>query len=249
MLSQKPEGQHLRCGTHKAFKDMIPELKITKLIEIYFYVCKRYEEDLKCYCERFSNNDEPKFTDQEIMTIYLFVVHEEPRFKIMQIHQFTNDYLLSWFPSLVSYAAFNNRINSACSEAFKQLAKSLFEASVPEDCCSDQSLLDSMPIITCSGKRAPKVATEIVDKGICSSKGMYYHGLKFHALAFRRIDKLPFPEQPLVTSASVNDLYVFKDAWSSIPNRCFWGDKIYESSLKTNKIKKVSFYENCLFLD
>ncbi|MDY0140476.1 MAG: transposase [Bacteroidales bacterium] len=205
---------------------MIPELKITKLIEIYFYVCKRYEEDLKYYCERFSNNDKPIFTDQEIMTIYLFAVHEKQRFKIKQIHQFANDYLLSWFPNLVSYAAFNNRINRL-SEAFKLLAKSLLEEYVPTDCCKDQSLLDSMPIITCSGKRTPKVATEIVDKSICSSKGMYYHGLKFHALAFRRIDKLPFPEQLLVTSASVNDLYVFKDAWSSITDRCFWGDKIY----------------------
>ena len=205
---------------------MIPELKTLKLIEIYLYVCKTYEEDLKYYCERFSNNDKPEFTDQEIMTIYLFAVHEEQRFKIKHIHQFANDYLRTWFPNLVSYAAFNNRINRL-SEAFKQLAKSLLEESVPEDCCLDQSLLDSMPIITCSGKRTPKVATEIVDKGICSSKGMYYHGLKFHALAFRRVNKLPFPEQILVTSASVNDLCVFKDAWSSIPNRCFWGDKIY----------------------
>lgn len=205
---------------------MIPELKAIKLIEIYLYVCKTYEENLKYYCERFSNNDKPEFTDQEIMTIYLFAVHEEQRFKIKHIHQFANDYLKSWFPNLVSYSAFNNRINRL-SEAFKQLVKSLLEESVPEDCYLDQSLLDSMPIITCSGKRTPKVATEIVDKGVCASKGMYYHGLKFHALAFRRVDKLPFPEQLLVTSASVNDLSVFKDAWSSILDRCFYGDKIY----------------------
>jgi len=61
---------------------MIPELKAIKLIEIYLYVCKIYEEDLKYYCERFSNNDKPEFTKQEIMTIYLFAVHEEQRFKI-----------------------------------------------------------------------------------------------------------------------------------------------------------------------
>ena len=205
---------------------MIPEAKALKLIEIYFYICKRYEEDLKYYCERFSNNDKPEFTDQEIMTIYLYTIHEEQRFKIKQIHRFANEYLRSWFPELGSYAAFNNRLNQL-SEAFKQLVIPLFEEFKPKDCCIDQSLLDSMPIITCSGRRTPKVATEITDKGVCSSKGIYYHGLKLHALAFRRKDKLPFPEQLLITPASINDLYVFKESWSNIVDRCFFGDKIY----------------------
>lgn len=205
---------------------MIPKAKALKLIEIYFYICKRYDEDIKYCCERFSNNDKPELTDQEIMTIYLYTIHEEQRYKIKQIHRFVNEYLHSWFPNLGSYAAFNNRLNRL-SEAFKQLVSPLLEQFRPEDCCLDQSLLDSMPIITCSGKRSPKVATEIIDKGICSSKGIYYNGLKLHALAFRRINKLPFPEQLLITPASVNDLSVFKEAWSDIVDRNFFGDKIY----------------------
>ena len=84
-----------------------------------------------------------------------------------------------------------------------------------------------MPIITCSGKRSGKVAREITDKGYCSTKGKYYYGLKLHLLGFRRIGKLPHPEQILFTPASVNDVTVFKDAWSGILNRAFWGDKIY----------------------
>jgi hypothetical protein len=205
---------------------MIPETKALKLIEIYFFICKRFDEDLKYCCERFSNNDKPELTDQEIMTIYLYTIHEEQRYKIKQIHRFANEYLGSWFPNLGSYAAFNNRLNRL-SEAFKQLVTPLLQEFRPEDCYLDQSLLDSMPIITCSGRRAPKVATEFIDKGICSSKGMYFNGLKLHALAFRRKDKLPFPEQLLITPASVNDLTVFKEAWSNISDRCFFGDKIY----------------------
>ncbi len=205
---------------------MIPKAKAIKLIEIYFYVCKRYHEDLKYCCQRFSNNDKPDLTDQEIMTIYLYAIHEEQRYKVKQVHRFANEYLHSWFPDLGSYEAFNNRLNRL-SEAFKQLVTRILQEFRPEDCCLDQNLLDSMPIITCSGRRTPKVATEIIDKGVCSSKGMYYHGLKLHALAFRRIDKLPFPEQLLVTPASVNDLSVFKGAWSNITDRCFFGDKIY----------------------
>lgn len=207
---------------------MILEAKAIKLVEIYLYVCKRFDEDLKYHCERFSNNYEPKFSDQEIMTIYLFAVQEEQRFKVKQIHRFANEYLRSWFPALGSYQAFNNRVNRL-SEAFKQLVSSLLTEYMPEDCILDQSLLDSMPIITCSGKRTPKVATEIIDKGVCSSKGLYYHGLKLHALAFRQIKKLPFPEQLLITPASFNDLTVFKHAWSNITDRCFWGDKIYHN--------------------
>jgi len=207
---------------------MIPEAKAVKLIEIYFYIDERYNEDLKYCCERFSNNKKPVLTDQEIMTIYLFTIHQEQRFKVKQMHRFANEYLRSWFPNLGSYASFNNRLNRL-SEAFKQLVAPLLENSRPEDCCLDQSLLDSMPIITCSGKRTPKVATEIIDKGICSSKGMYYHGLKLHALAFRRISKLPFPEQMLITPASVNDLSVFKQAWSNIFDRSFFGDKIFSN--------------------
>ena len=167
---------------------------------------------------------------------YLFSIQEEQRLKIKQIHRFANEYLRSWFPDLGSYQAFNNRINRL-SEAFKKLLEPLLDEFIPEDCCFDQSLLDSMPIITCSGKRTPKVATEIVDKGRCSSKGMYYHGLKLHALGFRRIGKMPFPEQLQVTSASENDLTVFKGVWAQICNRTFWGDKIYHNKGFFNELE------------
>jgi hypothetical protein len=216
---------------------MIPEAKAVKLIEIYFYVCKRYDDDIKYCCERFSNNDKPELTDQEIMTIYLFTINQEQRFKVNQIHRFANEYLRSWFPRLGSYAAFNNRLNRL-SEAFKHLVTSLISEYRPEDCCLGQSLLDSMPIITCSGRRTPKTATDIINKGVCSSKGMYYNGLKLHALGFRRMGTLPFPEQLLVTPASFNDLSVFKLAWSDILNRGFFGDKIYHNKEFFNKLEE-----------
>lgn len=215
---------------------MIPEAKSLKLVKIYLYICKRYDEDLKYHCQRFSNNDQPEFTDQEIMTIYLFVINEEKRFKIKQIHRFAKDYLSSWFPKLGSYEAFNNRVNHL-SPAFSQLGISLISEFRPDDCSSEQSLLDSMPIVICSGKRNSKVATELADKSYCSTKNMWYHGLKLHALNFRRLGKLPFPEQLLITPASENDLNVFKNAWSGIKDRDFYGDKIYSDKDFFNKLK------------
>lgn len=205
---------------------MIRKDKEDKLIEIYFYVCQEYETNLQFYCQRFSNNNQPEFTDQEVMTIYLFVINQEKRFKVKQIHQFAHEYLHAWFPKLPSYAAFDNRLNQL-SEAFRHLTGLLFDQFKPTDCSENESLLDSLPIITCSGKRSGKVAPEITAKGFCSTKSMFYYGLKLHSLAFRRSNQLPFPEQLLITPASENDLNVFKQAWASIENRTFYGDKIY----------------------
>ena len=199
-----------------------------KLIKIYEYVCQKFEESLKYQCERFSNNNNPKFTDQEIITIYLFSMHYQGIFKIKQIHQFAQDYLLSWFPDLGSYQAFNNRLNRM-SNIMNTLTAFLLEEFTPKDCSQEFSVLDSMPIITCSGKRSGKVAQEITDKGYCSTKGIYYYGLKLHALGFYRKGKLPHPEQIIFTAASVNDLSLYKQAWSEIENRTFFGDKIYQN--------------------
>ena len=188
--------------------------KDDKLIRIYFLICDYFKE-LHYYCERFSNNKQPELTDQEIMTIYLYVMQHEGHTKVKQIHRFACEYLNSWFPKLGSYQAFN------------RLVEILLTTSIPDDCILEQSVLDSMPIITSSGKRLAKVAPEITDKGYCSTKSMYYHGMKLHMLGFRRNGKLPHPEEILFTPASVNDITVYKQAWSTIENRTFFGDKIY----------------------
>jgi hypothetical protein len=205
---------------------MIPKDKEDNLIRIYFYVCQEFDAKLQYCFQRYSNNNQPEFTDQEIMTIYLYTINIEQRFKVKQIYEFAYDHLHSWFPKLPSYAAFNYRLNQL-NEAFRYLVGSIIDQFRPNDCSERESLLDSMPIITCSGKRTGKVAPEITDKGYCSTKNMYYYGLKLHALAFRRDKHLPFPEQLLITPASENDLNVFKQAWSNIENRTFYGDKIY----------------------
>ena len=208
---------------------MINQTKALKLIKIYSLICDRFEKDLKHTCQRFSNNQKQELTDQEIMTIYLFSVLEEQRFSIKQIHSYACNYLLDWFPKLGSYSGFSNRLNQL-TEAFKVFSATLFEDSLPADCIKNQSLLDSMPIITCSGKRTGKVAKELTDKSYCSTKNLYYYGVKLHALAFRRLNTIPFPEQIQITPASVNDLTVFKGAWAEIENRSFFGDKIYHNS-------------------
>jgi hypothetical protein len=213
---------------------MISKAKELKLIAIYLYICDIYDSKLSAVCQRFSNNNHPVFTDQEVITIYLYAMNIEQRLKIKQIHDFANEHLRSWFPLLPTYEAFNMRINRL-SEAFKLLADLLLSSYRPNDCSFNTSLMDSLPIITCSGKRQPSVAKEITDKGFCSTKSMYYNGLKLHALAFHRPNHLPFPESIVITPASENDLNVHKQNWSNISNRDFYGDKIYcDSELLEN---------------
>jgi hypothetical protein len=223
---------------------MIPKVKELKLIAIYLYICDIYKKELIHSCQRFSNNNKPEFTDEEIMSIYLYAMNIEKRFKIKQIYEFASDHLRSWFPKLPSYQAFDNRLNRL-GEAFRLLSENVIGSFQPSDCNLDVSLLDSMPIITCSGRRKSKVAREVTDKGYCSTKGIYYYGFKLHALGFQREKQLPYPEQFQITPASENDLNLYKQAWGNIPNRTFYGDKIYLDSAffndNANRINSIMY--------
>ena len=100
---------------------------------------------------------------------------------------------------------------------------------VVKDCDVETSLTDSMPVVTCKGKnRKSKVAREVVDKGYCSTKNMYYYGVKLHLLGFRRQGTIPFSEFIGITAASENDLTAFKELFGEhIYNRVIFGDKIF----------------------
>jgi len=220
----------------------MPDNQALKLIAIYLTISDLYESDLQFVCQRFTNNSKPEFTDQEVITIYLYAMSQEERYTGAQIYKFADRYLRSWFPLLPSYVAFNTRINRL-NEALRLLCSLILTKYRPVDCNFTFSVLDSLPIITCSGKRTGKVAQEITDKGFCSTKGIYYYGLKLHVLAFCRPEKLPFPESIVITQASENDLNVFKQNWEQICNRTFWGDKIYHDN---PYFKELAIHKNSI---
>ena len=205
---------------------MTPIDKKLNLVKIYCYVCHRFEIELKYLCERFSNNNQPEFTDQEAVTIYLYTMRLENRFTVKDMHEFASGYLRDWFPKLPSYEAFNVRINRL-SEVFRALSETILTDFIPEGWSRTIKLIDSMPVITCSGKRTPKVAKEITDRGYCSTKGMFYYGLKLHALGYYHKGSLPHPEQLLFTKASENDLTHLKGIAPYLENNAYFGDKIY----------------------
>jgi hypothetical protein len=203
--------------------------------EFNMYICDLYDQKLKYYCQRYSNNSNPAFTDQEIMTIYLFAGHCQKYFQIKDIHGFASEYLSSWFPKLPSYRTFNLRLNRL-NEAFRVLSTRLISSFMPADCDKGISLVDCLPIITCAGRnRQGKVAREITFKGYYSTKNMYHYGLKLHALTLRREGTIPFPKSLMVTPVEDNDLTVFKQAR---------GDYISDTVIFRNKIYSDFEYFN-----
>ena len=99
---------------------MINQTTATKLVKIYLTICQKYDNYLQYFCQRFSNNNEPVFTDQEVITIHLFCTGVEHKYKIKEMYNFIKDYWLDWFPKIPSYQAFNNRLNRL-SEVFKHI--------------------------------------------------------------------------------------------------------------------------------
>jgi len=169
-----------------------------KLIALYYYICECYNTALKWHCQRFSNYSGDEITDEEIITIYLFAIIEEEKYKIT-------------------------------SNAGQLLGQHGIDL--------EQSLIDSFPIITCSAKRKGKVAPELTNKGYCATKELHYYGVKLHAMAFSRVNTIPFPEFIKITPASENDLNAFREILKTTTHRSFIADKAY-SDKELRKIAK-----------
>ena len=176
------------------------------LIKLYYYVCDEYNEYLRWNVQRFSpNGQEGQISDEEIITIYLFCVAYEEKYKVKSVHKHIIKYWKSWFPTLPSYQTFNDRLNRI-ADVFPLLVERIIEnhGQFPKE--MDILIGDSLPIITCSHKRAGKVAPEITSKGYCATKKLHYYGSKLHLLGQRRTGTIPFPKKVGVTPASAHDL-------------------------------------------
>ncbi|MDR0810741.1 MAG: transposase [Paludibacter sp.] len=201
-----------------------------KLIQTYELVCNYFDKNPQWKFIRLSNNNTPtQLTDQEAVTIYLFVGYYQKYSKIKDIYNFAYHYLAEWFPNLNSYPKFNTRLNSLYS-IFYDIVSDIISNNIPKNTQQNVQLIDSLPIVTCKGRnRTAKVARDCTDKGFCSTKNMFYFGLKLHLLAFRRKGTLPFPNKIYFSAASENDLAVVKQLnWlDELADTEVFADKIY----------------------
>ena len=199
-----------------------------QLISLYYRICHYYSTQLGWQVQRFSPNSlEGSITDEEILTIYLFCVAYEEKAKVKSIHSCIRHHWLSYFPALPSYQTFVSRLNrlSACLPLLIECL--LSDLAGPEQQALEVHLLDSLPIITCSHKRAGKVARELTDKGYCATKGIHYHGVKVHVIGRRRAGTLPEPELIGLSPASVHDLAAMRPVFMGSRGKVYIGDKAY----------------------
>jgi hypothetical protein len=199
----------------------------TRLITIYLYVCKHYQEKLWVYSERHSPYANLSFSDEEVITLYLFGVMDKHR-EIKGIYDYADRHLRDWFPRLPSYVAYVQRLNRVADVFAPLLA--LIQQEQEAKSSGEVWLIDSFPVaLAKQGHRFKAcVASELADSGYCSTKKLYYHGVRVHVVARRQPGSLPIPEYIGVTGASEHDGKVFDQIRPQLHDNELYGDKAYQ---------------------
>ena len=73
-----------------------------QLISIYLFVCKHYERGLCWECQRMTNYADLSFSDEEVLTVFLFCVIDG-RKELKDIHKYARRHLREMFPDLPAY--------------------------------------------------------------------------------------------------------------------------------------------------
>ena len=203
-----------------------------QLIQLYLWVCLVYDKHPMLKYQRLSNNWQPNFTDQELITIYLFG-HLQGHFNQKRIYGYMREHFLDWFPDLPSYQAFNRRLNELGGALQILVFELLAHLPQAHRFCSEQdSVIDSLPIMLAVRSRSAKakVATNEANVGYCASKDIFYHGVKMHVLARKQYQAVPLPEILTITKASAHDLPVLQ-ALAGKTSGVIFADKAYQDQL------------------
>jgi hypothetical protein len=219
------------------------------LISLCYKVCDLYENDLVWHAQRFSRNvkaHDTGFLDVEAITIYFFGIIKKKK-EVKEIYDYCKDHFWGWFPQLPSYQKFNERLNWLSPALFRSAVCLMNEVEPPDWLRGtwqqlQEAVVDSMPIIMAKGSRADsaKVARDIANKGYCSSKNLWYHGVKLHNLGLCCPSKMPVPSHIVLSRASANDDTVFKEQIApNFRNLRVFGDKIYHDEAAAAELKAM----------
>lgn len=192
----------------------------------------------------FSQNFSPNqnyFFDEEVITAYLFGLHRKLH-NTKEIHFLITNYHLKDFPKIPEYESFNYRLNKL-SPLFHELSTLLMESSDKGTDLNQLVLvLDSMPIIISkkTKKKEKMFSNNFANNGYCSSKKLYYYGVKLHAVLVAQCQTLAKPFFTKINKASEHDLKVIKDHSNRFKNCTLVGDKAYISKDFGKKLNKES---------
>ena len=198
----------------------------TKLIELYLVICRLYDKHSVLKHQRLSNF-KPSFTDQELLTMYIFG-HLEGHTTHRRIYDYFVNHWREWFPNLPSYQAFNRRVNELAPAFEVLINQQLTKAGRQIEHATDR-LIDSLPIMLAIGTRAnrARVARELADTGFCATKQIHYSGVKLHLIAARRSQCLPLPERLYLSRASQHDLAALRELNPTLGSYGLFADKAY----------------------
>jgi hypothetical protein len=197
------------------------------LITLYLLICNAYKKSLWTVCQRFTNGGCQRFTDEEVMTIYILGTLTECK-SIKRIHKYARRHLLSYFPNLPGYAAFVHRINRL-ADGFKELV-SLIQSQQISAKDERVYLVDSFPVALAKHHHAytARVAHEFASKSFNATKKMYYYGVKIHIVARKNQSSLPDIELLIVDTAGRQDGPIFSELLRpNMHNNLAFGDQAY----------------------
>jgi hypothetical protein len=208
------------------------------LIEIYLFVCHVYDTSSATCYQRLSNNREPEFTDQELITIWFFA-HLEGCFEKKRMHRLILKYWREWFPRLPSYQTFVLRLNrlEPTFQTFGAVLSGAVAATGTPEC---DHLVDSLPVMLAQHGHSyrARVGREIADIGYCAAKKTRFHGLRLHCIAQRRVNRLPLPSQVWLCAASHHDSKAFVEQRPEIASTELFGDLAYPTPQIISHLKE-----------
>ena len=178
-----------------------------KLINLYCTICQCNDSRFREELQRLSNNNCPQFTDEELITVYLWGKGQQLLTR-KAIYNYTKNHFFAWFPALPSYQAFCRRLNRIAG-AFRALSEIWMEAALAKNEDSHCYAVDSCPIILAqrSNSTGAKVGKPLCNKCYNATRKEWYHGVKLHAFVMLRPGKLPIPCAFQISPASMCDLW------------------------------------------
>lgn len=210
-------------------------MRTLNLISLYYYVCQLYDEHLSPHCFRHTKNGiEPLFTDQELITLYLFIEFTYQPRHLKSNYMIAADTYADWFPHLPSYERYNkrlNRISSVMPLIVSDLCRIRFKDLQRRGQLHDEGwlLTDSFPVVCCAGNRSGVVAPELTDRGYNSTKNMHFWGVKVHVIGIKVPNGLPVPYKLWVAPASEHDYRAQVSELEQLAQSNLSGDKAFES--------------------
>jgi Transposase DDE domain len=220
----------------------------TQLIELYLLICTFYDNQPLLQQQRLSNF-KPRFTDQELLTLYFFG-HLQGHTTQRRIYDYFARHWREWFPALPSYQAFNRRLHQLLATFELFIEEHLQVAAKRENLTAADRLIDSLPVMLAVGTRAnrARIARDVAAVGFCATKQMHYCGVKLHVVAARRLAKLPLPERLFLSPASQHDLAALREFNPQLAGCGLFGDKAYadtetKASLQERQVYLVTPYK------